>query len=141
MAFILKSNPTLRDVARVADDARGDPLGKRILDQHSLRLAVDDECNAYMLAVSSTCRQNSSQNHYMFFFAGRFFHLRTRNFSSREVCFYEFPKEFESRRADVQSCFGDAAAVFGWHGNPLTQADNALFVPVFTADDWEPDDL
>lgn len=135
--------PTVKQVAQIALDAAGDPLGARVLEQHAgLPLAIDDERPAYLMHVSSTHRHNSIQFHYMLYFLGRFWHLRTRGSTSLEVGFYDFPPRFENSRAEVQRCFADAVSVYGWTGYKSTPAErSAKFVPVFAQDDYEPPDI
>lgn len=143
MAFVLILFPSVRQIARVANDAAGDPLGQRILEQHAhgMRIALDEGRSAYLFQVNATGRHNSLQVHYMLFCHRRFFHVRTRAFTSSQVCFYGFPSDCEAERSSVQNCFREAVQVFGWFGDTRTPDENALFVPEFGPDDWEPPGL
>ncbi len=106
-----------------------------------MRIALDEYRDAYLLQVDATARHNSGQLHYMLYCGGRFFHLRTKNLFSTEVCFYGFPADQESHRAVIERCFSDAAPVFGWFGDVTKPEENAHFVPTFGPDDWEPADF
>ncbi len=135
-------HPTIAQVAQIALDAADDQFGERVLNQGAnCKLVVDAERSAYLLQVASTMRHDSMQQHYMMYYLGRFWHLRTRGFFSNEVGFYNFPFDFESSRHDIERCFADAIGVFGWCGDALTAEENATFIPVFFSDDYEPPDF
>ncbi|MDO8653494.1 MAG: hypothetical protein Q7R66_15025 [Undibacterium sp.] len=134
--------PTIKQVAQIALDAAGDPLGPRILSQSAIRyLVVDEERKAYLMQVNSMHRHDSSQNHYMLYYFGRFWHLRTKDGWSNEVGFYKFPSSCQSARGDIERCFTDAVCIFGWNGNILKPEENATFKPIFCCDDYEPPDF
>lgn len=135
-------HPTIKYVTQIALDAAGDPLESRILSQAATQnLVVDEERNAYLMAVNSTHRHNSSQNHYILYYLDRFWHLRTKGQWCNEVGFYNFPSSCQHARSDVERCFTDAVCLFGWNGNILTPAENATFKPIFCCDDYEPPDF
>ena len=134
--------PTVKLVAQIALDAAGDPLGSRVLQQEAgFKLVIDAKRNAYLMAVNSTMRHNSSQNHYMMYFMNRFWHIRTRSTFSQEVGFYNVPWDFEKIRPEIELCFSEAIAVHGWFGDVITAKENSNFIPIFGENDYEPPDI
>lgn len=137
MTFHINRYPSLAEIAELTGLAANTPFADRVgsCSTYSFRLAEDRQRNAFMFVTGAIARDTSLQTHYLLYFMGHWFDIRSKGSYSTEVSFYDFPASLEKDRSRIEQCFGQAARVYGWDGGG---EDAPLFDPVFCADDWHP---
>lgn len=139
MTFHINLNLTINQVAELAGLSKNTYLAERVGKLHldGFRLAEDRQRDAFMFETAAVSRDTGIQNHYLMYFLRHWFDIRSKNPSSNEVSFYNYPNEMESSRKWIEQCFGQAARIYG-NG---AYYDAPIFDPVFCPDDWHPNDL
>lgn len=141
MTFHINSMPTIAEIAELAGLAKDTPYAERVgkMGAYRFRFAEDRRRDTFMFKTGGISRPSSMQDLYLLYFMRTWFDIRTKSHMSAEVSFYDFPARLESERYWIQQCFGQAARVHGWMGNPREEA--LMFEPVFCEDDWRAPDF
>ncbi|BBL75592.1 hypothetical protein [Methylomagnum ishizawai] len=140
----------IADVFKIVEAAEEDNLKKRFKRLHILSFpkswVIDFENNSFLFLVPSESREESCQNHYFLYYLNRYFEIRATHTFGNEISFHRFPKQFESKRKEVQAVFSEAIKVHGRFGYGPNGFNNTLdtilrpdsldyFEPVYVKDD------
>jgi hypothetical protein len=136
VTFHINQDLTINEIAEIASFAKNTQLADRVGRLHvsAFRVAEDRQRNAFMFETAAVARDTCVQNHYLLYFMGHWFDVRSKNVLSNEVSFYNYPPGREAHRKLVEQCFGQAARIYG-NGEYV---DAPIFDPIFCSDDWYP---